>query len=106
VPDGSFQQLASSPKQTLPPAAALDPVVAAKRAKLRYVSDAAPGITRHPAKNGSDYRLPDGALVRDMETLRRIRSLVIPPAWTDAWICLDPNGHLQATGRDQRGAPS
>jgi DNA topoisomerase I len=91
------------PKQILPPAAALDPIVAANRAQLRYVSDAAPGITRHPAKNGFDYRLPDGALVRDIETLRRIRSLVIPPAWTDVWICLDPNGHLQATGRDQRG---
>jgi len=57
----------------------------------------------HPAKNGFDYRLPDGALVRDIDTLRRIRSLVIPPAWTDVWICLDPNGHLQAAGRDQRG---
>jgi len=91
------------PKQTLPPVAALDPVVAAKRAQLRYVSDAAPGIIRQTAKNGFDYRLPDGALVRDVETLRRIRSLVIPPAWTDVWICLDPNGHLQATGRDQRG---
>ena len=91
------------PRQTLPPAAALDPIVAAKRAQLRYVSDASPGITRHRAKNGFDYRLPDGALVRDIETLRRIRSLVIPPAWTDVWICLDPNGHLQATGRDQRG---
>jgi DNA topoisomerase I len=90
-------------KQTLPVAAALDPVIAAKQAKLRYVSDALPGITRHRAKNGFDYRLPDGALVRDIETLRRIRSLVIPPAWTDVWICLDPNGHVQATGRDQRG---
>ena len=90
-------------KQTLPPEAALDPVVAAKRAQLRYVGDDAPGITRHAAKNGFDYRLPDGALVRDIDTLKRIRSLVIPPAWTDVWICLDPNGHLQATGRDARG---
>ena len=90
-------------KRVDPPEAALDPVVAAKRAQLRYVSDAAPGITRHKARNGFDYRLPDGALVRDIEALRRIRSLVIPPAWTEVWICLDPNGHLQATGRDQRG---
>jgi DNA topoisomerase I len=87
----------------LPPPAAHDPAVAAKRAQLRYVTDAAPGITRHKARNGVDYRLPDGALVRDIETLRRIRSLVIPPAWTEVWICLDPAGHLQATGRDQRG---
>jgi DNA topoisomerase-1 len=90
-------------KRVDPPEAALDPVVAAKRAQLRYVSDGAPGITRHKARNGFDYRLPDGALVRDIEALRRIRSLVIPPAWTEVWICLDPNGHLQATGRDQRG---
>jgi DNA topoisomerase I len=83
--------------------AALDPEAAAKQAKLRYVSDAMPGITRHNARNGFDYRLPDGALVRDIDTLRRIRSLAIPPAWTDVWICLDPNGHLQATGRDARG---
>src|SRR5262249_42701798 len=79
------------------------PVIAARRAQLRYVSDAAPGISRHHAKNGFDYRLPNGALVRSIEMLRRIRSLVIPPAWTDVWICCDPNGHLQATGRDQRG---
>jgi DNA topoisomerase I len=90
-------------ERALPPPAAHDPAVAAKRAQLRYVTDAAPGITRHKARNGVDYRLPDGALVRDIETLRRIRSLVIPPAWTEVWICLDPAGHLQATGRDQRG---
>ena len=85
---------------------ALDPQVAAKRARLRYVSDASPGITRHPAKDGFDYRLPDGALVRDVETLRRIRSLAIPPAWTEVWICPDPNGHLQATGRDANAGAS
>jgi DNA topoisomerase-1 len=84
-------------------AAALDPVAAAKLAKLRHVSDEMPGITRHKAHNGFDYRLPDGELVRDLETLKRIRSLAIPPAWTGVWICLHPNGHLQATGRDKRG---
>ena len=83
--------------------AALDPTVAAKRAALRYVNDSMPGITRHNARNGFDYRLPDGSLVRDIATLKRIRALAIPPAWTDVWICRDPNGHLQATGRDQRG---
>jgi len=46
---------------------------------------------------------PDGAPVRDAETLRRIRSLAIPPAWTDVWISPNPNGHLQATGRDAKG---
>src|SRR5947207_13317397 len=83
--------------------AALDPAVAAKRAQLRYVHDSMPGITRHAARNGFDYRVPDGSLVRDIATLKRIRALAIPPAWTDVWICRDPNGHLQATGRDQRG---
>ena len=85
------------------PEAALDPQVAAKRAQLRYVTDISPGITRHPARNGFDYRLPDGSLVGDIDTLRRIRSLAIPPAWTEVWICPSPSGHLQATGRDARG---
>ena len=85
------------------PIAALDPTVAAQRAQVRYVHDSMPGITRHEARNGFDYRLPDGSLVRDIATLKRIRKLAIPPAWTDVWICRDPNGHLQATGRDQRG---
>src|ERR1043166_3344037 len=82
---------------------ALDPEVAAKRAHLRYVHDSVPGITRHKARNGFDYRLPDGPLVRDIDTLKRIRSLAIPPAWTDVWISPNPSGHLQATGRDARG---
>src|SRR5437763_14891304 len=85
------------------PIGALDPAVAARRAQLRYVHDAMPGITRRQARNGFDYRLPDGSLVRDIATLKRIRKLAIPPAWTDVWICREPNGHLQATGRDQRG---
>ena len=102
------QQRRSSKKDreedaALPPPEALDPQVAAKRARLRYVSDTSPGISRHPAKDGVDYRLPDGAPVRDAETLRRIRALAIPPAWTEVWICPDPNGHLQATGRDAKG---
>jgi DNA topoisomerase I len=81
---------------------ALDPELAAKRAKLRYVHDSMPGITRHKARNGFDYRMPDGSLLRDIDTLKRIRALAIPPAWTNVWICLDPDGHLQAVGRDQR----
>jgi DNA topoisomerase-1 len=88
---------------TAAPIAALDPQVAAERAQLRYVGDTMPGITRHQARNGFDYRLPGGLLVRDLATVKRIRALAIPPAWTDVWICRDPNGHLQATGRDQRG---
>src|SRR5712671_860830 len=84
------------------PIAALDLAIAAVRAQLRYIHDSMPGILRHKARNGFDYRLPDGSLVRDIATLKRIRALAIPPAWTDVWICRDQNGHLQATGRDQR----
>jgi DNA topoisomerase I len=90
-------------KDRPPVEAALDPEVAAEHAQLRYVDDSAPGITRNKARNGFDYRLPDGALVRDIDTLKRIRSLAIPPAWANVWICLHSNGHLQATGRDARG---
>ena len=71
--------------------------------RLRHVSDDSPGITRHKARYGFDYRDLDGALIADMETLGRIKSLAIPPAWTDVWICPAPNGHIQATGRDARG---
>src|SRR5690242_7892574 len=86
----------------LPIEAALDPEMAAKHAQLRHVDDSALGITRHKARNGFDYQSPDGSLVRDVGTLKRIRSLAIPPAWTGVWICAYPNGHLQATGRDAR----
>src|SRR5690242_8609974 len=93
-----------SRKLRIPPIeVALDPELAAKHAKLRHVDDTGPGIARHKARNGFDYHLPDGKLVRDIDTLKRIRSLAIPPAWTDVWICADPNGLLQATGRDARG---
>jgi DNA topoisomerase-1 len=54
-------------------------------------------------RSGFDYRRPDGSLVRDLETLQRIKSLVIPPAWSAVWIGPDPLGHIQVTGRDQRG---
>ena len=72
-------------------------------AGLRYVSDTSPGIRRERRGRGFCYRDPDGALVRDAETLQRIRSLAIPPAYRDVWICVSPRGHLQATGRDARG---
>ena len=80
-----------------------DPVESAKAAGLRYVTDQKPGIQR--LKRGSAFRYvsPDGSPVKDPETLARIKSLVIPPAWQDVWICTQPNGHLQATGRDVRG---
>jgi len=76
---------------------------AARAAHLRYVSDRSPGIRRIGAGAGFTYRNPDGSKVTDAETLARIRKLAIPPAYRDVWICRDPNGHLQAVGRDARG---
>jgi DNA topoisomerase-1 len=70
---------------------------------LRHVSDEGPGIRRRRAGAGFVYLSPDGRRVRDAGTLDRIRSIVIPPAWTDVWICPLPDGHIQATGRDARG---
>jgi DNA topoisomerase-1 len=70
---------------------------------LRHASDRRPGITRRRAGRGFADRDAEGRTIRDPETLRRIRSLAVPPAWTDVWICPFPNGHLQATGRDARG---
>src|ERR1700761_7707486 len=80
----------------------LDPVESAKAAGLRYVSDTRPGIRRHPFRKSFRYTSADGTRLRDADILARIRSLVIPPAWTDVWICPIANGHLQATGRDAR----
>jgi len=78
-------------------------VEAAKEAGLRYVNDDLPGIARVVAGKGASYRGPEGKAVKDRETLMRIKRLAIPPAWTDVWICPWANGHIQATGRDQRG---
>jgi DNA topoisomerase-1 len=78
-------------------------VQAAREAGLRYVSDETPGITRQAAGKGVVYRNPHGRVVKDKATLARIRHLAIPPAWTDVWICPAANGHIQATGRDDRG---
>lgn len=80
-----------------------DPVASARAAGLRYVSDARPGITRHRAGKAFTYTYPDGSPVRDRPTLTRIKRLAIPPAYSDVWICADPNGHIQAVGRDARG---
>jgi DNA topoisomerase-1 len=70
---------------------------------LRHARDDRPGFTRRRSGRGFSYRDVDGRPIRDRETIERIRKIVIPPAWTDVWICPAPNGHLQATGRDARG---
>jgi DNA topoisomerase-1 len=80
-----------------------DPEESAKAAGLRYVSDTKPGISRKGHGEGFTYYDPDGNRIDDEQTLARIRSLAIPPAWTDVWISPSPRGHLQATGHDARG---
>jgi DNA topoisomerase I len=70
---------------------------------LVYVSDEAPGVRRRRCGRGFAYRRADGRPVRDPRALQRIKALAVPPAWTDVWICADPAGHVQATGRDARG---
>jgi DNA topoisomerase-1 len=81
----------------------IDPKDAAESVGLRHVSDEQPGIRRKKSGNGFSYVNPDGMVIGDKKVLRRIRSIVVPPAWTDVWICRSANGHIQATGRDAKG---
>src|SRR5438552_8283471 len=81
-------------------AAMTESVASARAAGLRYVSDAMPGIRRLRTGKNFRYLGLNGSPVRDPETLHRIKSLAIPPAWKKVWICPTPSGHLQATGRD------
>lgn len=76
---------------------------AAASVALVYLTDAEPGIRRTGPPARFDYRWPNGRPVADPATLARIRALAVPPAWEDVWIAPDPDGHLQATGRDARG---
>jgi DNA topoisomerase-1 len=80
-----------------------DPAASAKAAHLRYVTGEGPGIVRKRRGKGFYYVGPDLKPVRDKTTLKRIASLVIPPAWEQVWICPTANGHIQAVGRDARG---
>src|SRR5262245_52985490 len=105
----SIESLSRAPRRergtriTDPPAPSAESVAAAEAASLRYVTDGSPGITRFRLGRGFRYRAADGSPVRDLAARRRIRALVIPPAWTEVWICPTPHGHLQAVGRDARG---
>jgi DNA topoisomerase I len=83
-------------------AALHEPRGAARSAGLQYVTDHSPGIRRRRVGKGLRYVTLQGATLRDRSALDRIRSLAIPPAWTDVWICANALGHLQATGRDAR----
>ena len=75
----------------------------AEAAHLHYVHDDAPGFTREAAKEGFRYRDLKGREITDESEIARIRKLAVPPAYRDVWICPDPLGHLQASGRDARG---
>src|SRR5438093_2552945 len=79
--------------------AAVSPLVS----RLRRADCSTPGITRRRRGRGFEYLDVAGSRVEDPETLERIRSLAIPPAWAEVWICPDPNGHLQAVGTDAAG---
>ena len=95
-----MSQPSSIPKVTLE----VDPLLrsAVRAAGLRYVSDDQPGIVRKRRGKGFGYLDAKGLRITDEEVLTRIRALAIPPAYVDVWICTNPNGHLQATGRDAR----
>jgi DNA topoisomerase IB len=93
--------------KALPPDGLPAVVVEAQRhahaSGLLYVTDAEPGISRQRRGHGFVYVAPGNRRIRAPKTLDRIRKLAIPPAYTDVWICREPRGHLQATGRDARG---
>jgi DNA topoisomerase-1 len=76
---------------------------AATATGLIYVSDSEPGIRRRRRGSGFYYVSPAGRILRNKAILRRIGSLAVPPAYEDVWICTNPRGHIQATGRDARG---
>ena len=82
---------------------AIPPEESAAAAGLNYVDDAGPGWGRKRVGKGFRFQDLAGRPIREAAALARIQSLVIPPAWTGVWICPDPDGHLQATGRDERG---
>lgn len=79
------------------------PKDAARSAGLFHVGDDMPGLTRVRAGKGFSFRDEQGRTIRDARTRKRLLSLAIPPAWTDVWICPDPDGHILATGRDAKG---
>ena len=80
-----------------------DSIESARAASLRYVTDNTPGISRRKRGAAFEYIDPTGKVIRDPDELQRFKTLAIPPAWREVWICPMRNGHLQATGRDAKG---
>ena len=79
-----------------------DPEECAEEAGLVYVSDEEPGIKRLRKGKGFTYKSPRSQTIKNPKVIERIKKLVVPPAWKDVWICQEPEGHLQVTGRDAR----
>lgn len=71
--------------------------------QLLHISDDVPGYTRLATKDGFDYLCPEKKPIKDDKIIQRLNELVLPPAWTDVWICINEKGYLQATGRDEKG---
>jgi DNA topoisomerase-1 len=90
-------------QQTQSALRAADVHEAAERLSLVHVTDDEPGIGRKQTARGFRYLDPQGRRLTEGKTVDRIRALAIPPAWTDVWISPDPDGHIQATGRDAKG---
>lgn len=90
-------------EQEVEAALVVDPVKSAQVVGLRYVNDTTPGIQRQRVGEEFCYVGIDNKPIGEETELSRIKDLVIPPAWTDVWICPLPHGHLQATGRDAKG---
>lgn len=103
MPTIRMSQINSSQDNTSCGEEIVNPAEVAKSAGLRYVSDTRPGIRRKRVGKNFSYIGLDGKPIHDQQVLQRIRSLGIPPAWTNVWICPKPNGHIQATGRDAKG---
>src|SRR4051794_26364738 len=91
------------PPRTHRAAIRVEPTESAKVAGLRHVSDTKPGFRRKRAGKGFVYLDLESRPIREPDELARIKALAIPPAWTDVWIAPTPQGHIQATGRDDRG---
>ncbi|MES2708143.1 MAG: DNA topoisomerase IB [Verrucomicrobiota bacterium] len=98
---GKTTVISGTRPRSRPPAAAVLPEL--RRHDLVFTHDGMPGYSRR--RHGQSFRffLPDGGALRDPLEKRRLLSLAIPPAYRDVWICVKPNGHLQATGMDDRG---
>ncbi len=94
---------ASTPAAELPSESSAAAAGQAAEAGLVYVSDSVAGITRKRRGESFNYFAADGSAITDETVLQRVRRLAVPPAYSDVWICRNPRGHLQATGRDARG---